>query len=231
MKYEIDRSAAPIVTCVLEEREKLVTESGLTVTRSPNTRVWTSADVRFSRRFARIVSRLRGFGRPVAAVARFCKMTGRFLTGGAFFHLVFYPRKGSGRLSFSSHYIGGTILPLSVTPKEGFLVGRGGFLASEKKVRLCNRYIGIKNGLFGEGFFLQHLTGRGTAFVDAESGVVRRELKEKEQLVCDVGMLLAASDSCTVRSRFAGCVTDAVFGGKNLFNTVVTGPGTVYLNM
>ncbi len=231
MKYIITNASSPVVVCTLEENEKLVTESGISAFSSSSIRVFTSSDVRFSRNFIKKTAAKKCFGHLDIFFARIIKILGRLLSGGALFHNTYVSQKGEGTVSFSSNYIGGTVLPLSVSNDNGYIVSKGGFLAAEKGVRLSNYVSGLKNGLLGEGLFLQKISGNGVAFIEAEGTVEKYTLKKKEHLIADVGLLLAMSDSCTLRTKHRNTLKSALLGGKSLFSTDIIGPGTVYLNV
>ncbi len=231
MKYEIKSSSSPVVVCTLAENEKLVTESGVSAVGSANIKVHTSSDVRFSRSFVKKTKAHKHLGRLYIRCARVGRTLSRILSGSALFHNVYLPRKGEGTVSLSSNYLGGTLVPLSVSGDGGYIVNKGGFFASEKGVRLSNCRLSLKDGLFGEGFFLQKLEGSGVAFIEAEGAVEKYTLKENEHLILDVGFLLAMSDSCTLRIKRRNALKTTVLGGKSLYSTDIAGPGTVYLNV
>ena len=47
--------------------------------------------------------------------------------------------------------------------------------------------------------------------------------------MCDTGVLAMMDATCTMDVRMVSSVKNAFFGGEGLFDTVVTGPGKVYL--
>lgn len=48
-------------------------------------------------------------------------------------------------------------------------------------------------------------------------------------MLIDTGYLAAMSGSCTMDIQTIKGVGNVLFGGEGLFNTVVTGPGKIYL--
>ena len=50
-----------------------------------------------------------------------------------------------------------------------------------------------------------------------------------QQMVIDTGYLAAMSGPCTMDIQTVKGVGNVLFGGEGLFNTVVTGPGKIYL--
>ena len=231
MKYEIIPSSSPVIICSLSENEKLVTESGISAYCSPNIKVHTSSDVRFSRKFVKKMTPKRYWGRLVLHWARIGKTLSRLLSGGTLFHNIYVSHKGEGTVSLSSNCIGATVIPLSVSSSGGYIVNKGGFFAAEKGVRLSNHRFSLWDGLLGEGVFLQELTGSGVAFIEAEGTAEKYILKKDEHLISDVGLLLAMSDSCTLRTKRCNNFKSAVLGGKGMYSIDIAGPGTVYLNV
>ena len=105
------------------------------------------------------------------------------------------------------------------------------FLASEAGVELSvffNKRIG--SGLFGgEGFIMQRLSGKGIAFAEFDGHVIEYDLEAGQQLVVDTGHLAAMSASCKMEIRSVPGVKNMLFGGEGIFNTVIHGPGKVWL--
>ncbi len=67
------------------------------------------------------------------------------------------------------------------------------------------------------------------AFVEIDGYVVEYELQAGQQMLIDTGYLAAMSGSCTMDIQTIKGVGNVLFGGEGLFNTVVTGPGKIYL--
>lgn len=76
---------------------------------------------------------------------------------------------------------------------------------------------------------MQRLHGTGMAFVEIDGYVVEYELQAGQQMLIDTGYLAAMSGSCTMDIQTIKGVGNVLFGGEGLFNTVVTGPGKIYL--
>ena len=55
------------------------------------------------------------------------------------------------------------------------------------------------------------------------------DLAAGQSLVVDTGYLAAMDATCSMDIQTVPGVKNMVFGGEGLFNTVVTGPGRVYL--
>ena len=91
-----------------------------------------------------------------------------------------------------------------------------------------NKKIGA--GLFGgEGFIMQKASGHGIMFAEFDGHVVEYELEAGEQIVVDTGHLAAMTASCTMEIKSVPGVKNMLFGGEGVFNTILTGPGKVWL--
>ena len=54
-------------------------------------------------------------------------------------------------------------------------------------------------------------------------------LAEGEKLIVDSGFVAAMEATCTMEIQTIKGLTNVLLGGEGLFNTVVTGPGKVWL--
>ena len=55
------------------------------------------------------------------------------------------------------------------------------------------------------------------------------DLAPGQQIIIDTGNLAAMTASCQMNVKTVSGVKNVLFGGEGLFNTVVTGPGKVWL--
>ncbi len=206
MQYQITGTPLPVVTCTLQENERMITESGAMSWMSPNMRMETTSNG--------------GIG----------KALGRMFSGENMFQNIYTAIGGQGMIAFASSFPG-TILAFDITPTNTIIVQKRGFLAAEAGVQLSvhfNQRVGA--GLFGgEGFIMQKLSGQGTAFVEIDGSVVEYELAPGQQIVVDTGILAAMTETCTMNIQQIKGVKNVLLGGEGLFNTVITGPGKVYL--
>ena len=105
------------------------------------------------------------------------------------------------------------------------------FLAGESSVKLdifFNKK--VSGGLFGgEGFILQRVSGNGTVFAEFDGHVVEYELAAGQRIVANTGHLAAMSASCTMEVQTVSGAKNILFGGEGIFNTVICGPGKVWL--
>lgn len=76
---------------------------------------------------------------------------------------------------------------------------------------------------------MQKLSGNGVVFLEFDGYVKEYELGAGQQMIIDTGYLAAMSSTCTLDIQTVPGVKNMLFGGEGFFNTVLTGPGTVYL--
>ncbi len=205
MRYNITGDPMPVVICDVDAGESMITERGSMCWMSPNMQMQTSAG---------------GLG----------KAFGRMFSGESIFQNIYTAQGGPGMIAFASSFPG-SIMPIDVDPNRPMVVQKSGFLASEQSVELSIFFQkkGMAGFFGGEGFILQKLSGRGTAFVEIDGSVVQYELQPGQSIVVDTGNLAMMDATCSVDVQTVKGVKNVLFGGEGLFNTVITGPGRVWL--
>lgn len=205
MEYEIKGETLPVVICNLKSGEKMITEKGSMSWMSPSMKMETSTNG--------------GIG----------KAFGRMFSGESMFQNI-YTAQGDGMIAFASSFPG-SIKAFVISPGNEMIFQKSAFLASEADVQLSVHFNKkFSSGLFGgEGFILQRLSGSGVAFAEFDGHVVEYNLKQGQQIIVDTGHLAAMSATCSMEIVGVPGVKNALFGGEGLFNTVVTGPGHVWL--
>ncbi|MCI5884598.1 MAG: TIGR00266 family protein [Clostridiales bacterium] len=206
MKYEIKGDTLPVVICSVENGESMITERGAMAWMSPNMKMDTNARG--------------GFGRAL----------GRMLSGDSIFQNKYTATGGPGLIAFASSFPG-SIRPFEIGPGREIILQKCAFLAAEESVELSVHFHKkAASGLFGgEGFILQRLSGQGTAFAEFDGHVVEYNLKPGQQLVIDTGHLAAMEASVQMDIQTVPGLKNMVLGGEGLFNTVLTGPGRIWL--
>ena len=158
------------------------------------------------------------------------KALGRMFAGEAMFQNRYTAQGGPGMIAFASSFPG-DIRAFEIGPGRELVVQKSGFLASEAAVELSvffQKRLGA--GLFGgEGFIMQRLSGRGIVFTEFDGFVMEYNLSAGQSIIVDTGYLAAMDATCSMDIQAVPGVKNMVFGGEGLFNTVVTGPGRVYL--
>lgn len=206
MRYEIKGETLPVVICELENGERMITEGGGMSWMSPNMKMETTTNG--------------GVGKAI----------GRMFSGEKMFQNIYTAQGGPGMIAFASSFPG-SIKAFRICPGQEMIFQKSAFLAGEAGINLSvffNKKIGA--GLFGgEGFIMQRLTGKGTAFAEFDGHVVEYELKPGQQVVIDTGHLAAMTGSCKMEIVSVPGVKNMLFGGEGFFNTVITGPGRVWL--
>lgn len=156
----------------------------------------------------------------------------RALSGESLFMTVF-TNVGTGKshAAFAAPFPG-KIIPVELKEFDGTLIcQKNAFLCAAKGVAISisfNKKIGA--GFFGgEGFIMQRLSGRGTAFIEIDGYACEYELAAGESMIVDTGYLAAMSDTCSIEVVTVPGIKNMVFGGEGIFNTVVRGPGKITL--
>ena len=196
----------PVVICQLEAGESMMTERGSMSWMSPNMRMETTSGG--------------GFG----------KALGRMFAGEAMFQNRYTAMGGPGMIAFASSFPG-DIRAFDIAPGRELIVQKSGFLASETGVELSVFFQKkLASGLFGgEGFIMQRLSGRGTAFCEFDGHIKEYDLAAGQSIVVDTGYLAAMEATCSMEVQSVPGMKNVLFGGEGLFNTVITGPGKIYL--
>ncbi len=206
IRYEIEGGNLPVVICYPEAGQTLCTESGAMSWMSPNMAMDTNT----------------GGGLK--------KMFGRMFSGESLFMNEYTAQGGAGMIAFASGFPG-SIIPYQVTPGNGIIVQKRGFLAMEKGLELSVYFQKrLGKGLFGgEGFIMQRITGDGMVFLEIDGHCKEYELAAGQSIVVDTGYLAAMSESCTMDIETVKGAKNIFLGGEGLFHTRVTGPGKVYI--
>lgn len=206
IRYEIEGGHLPVVICYPEQGQTLCTEKGAMSWMSPNMKMETNTGG--------------GIG----------KVFGRLFSGESIFMNEYSPEYGSGMIAFASSFPG-SIIPYQVTPGNGIIVQKRGFLAMEKGLDLSVYFQKrLGRGLFGgEGFIMQRISGNGMVFLEIDGHCKEYNLAHSESIIVDTGYLAAMSETCTMDIQTVKGVKNMFFGGEGIFHTRVTGPGKVYI--
>lgn len=205
MKYEIKGGSFPVAICYLENGEKMITERGSMCWMSPNMQMETKGG---------------GLG----------KMFSKAFSGESMFQNHYTARGGSGMIAFNSSFPG-EIKTVEIAPGQEMIVQKTAFLAAEAGVELSvhfHKKLGA--GFFGgEGFIMQRLSGRGIAFVEIDGDLMEYNLKPGQKIIVDTGNVAGFEPSVQMAIQTVSGAKNIMFGGEGIFNTVLTGPGRVWL--
>ncbi|MCY3000976.1 MAG: TIGR00266 family protein [Planctomycetota bacterium] len=153
------------------------------------------------------------------------------MIGGESFFVTTFTNQGSApaTVAFAAPYPG-KVLPIDLS-RGTVLCQRDAYLCSTTDAQISvafTRRFGA--GLFGgEGFILQRIEGRGTAFLHASGSVVERTLGQGETLRVDTGCIVAMESEVDYDIQMVRGVKSFLFGGEGLFFAALRGPGRVWL--
>ena len=205
MQYEIKGGGFPVVICTLEKGETMITEKGSMAWMSPNMQMETHGG---------------GLG----------KMFSKAFSGESMFQNHFTARGGDGMIAFCSSFPG-QVKAVQIAPGQEMIVQKSSFLASEAGVNLSIHFQKkLGAGFFGgEGFIMQRLSGSGMAFVEIDGELVEYDLKPYQKIIVDTGYVAGFESTVQMDVQAVSGAKNVLFGGEGLFNTVLTGPGRVWL--
>ena len=205
MRYEIQGRNFPVVICQLENGERMVTEKGSMVWMSPNMQMETKGG---------------GLG----------KMFSKAFSGESMFQNIYTARGGPGMIAFGSSFPG-EIRPITIAPGREMILQKSAFLAAEPGVELSIHFSKkLGAGLFGgEGFIMQRLSGSGTAFVEIDGDLIEYDLQPGQKIIVDTGNVAGFTAGVQMDIQTVPGAKNMLFGGEGIFNTVLTGPGRVWL--
>ena len=137
---------------------------------------------------------------------------------------------GNGLIAFASSFPG-SIRAFNIAPGQEIVAQKSAFLASTAGVDMSvffQKRFGA--GLFGgEGFIMQKISGQGVAFLEFDGHIKEYDLAPGQQIIVDTGYLAAMTATCSIDIQSVPGIKNALLGGEGLFNTVVSGPGKVWL--
>ncbi len=202
MQYEIKGNTLPVLLCRLEPGEEIICESG--------SMSWMDEGIE-------MITEGGGLG----------KVFGRMVSGENLFTNR-YVAKRAGEIAFASS-VPGSVIALEVTPEHPIIAQKGTFLASTPGVEysvFLQKKLG-KAFFGGEGLIMQKFSGSGLVFLEVDGFAVEYDLAPGEKKVIDTGYLVSMDATCNMEVVTIKGVTNVLFGGEGLFNTVVSGPGHI----
>ena len=207
MQYKIEGEPLPVVICELAPQETMICEKGAMSWMTGNMQMETKTGGG-------------GLG----------KLFGRALSGESIFLNRYTANGGAGLIAFASSFPG-SIRAYNIAPGSEIVAQKGAFLAATDGVGLSvffQKRFGA--GFFGgEGFIMQKISGNGICFLEFDGYVKEYTLRAGESMILDTGYLAAMDATCSVDVQGVGGIKNALFGGEGFFNTVVTGPGRIWV--
>ena len=204
MQYRIDGGSLPAVIITLGAGETIKSEVG--------GRAWSRGPIKTETKGGSIG-----------------KALGRMLSGESLF-MSHYTAEGAAEIAFTSSFPG-RIVARELGEGESMICQKSAFLCASEGVELSvhlQKKLGA--GLFGgEGFIMQKVTGPGLVFFEVDGFSPEYDLEPGEQLVCDTGVVALMDATCQMDVQMVKGVKNMLLGGEGLIDTVITGPGKVYL--
>ena len=204
MQYRIEGGNLPALIISLNPGETIVSETG--------GRTWSRGP---------ILTETKGGGVG--------KALGRMLSGESLF-LSHYTAQGPAEIAFTSSFPG-RIVARELKAGESVICQKSAFLCATAGVEL-SAHLQKKLGaglVGGEGFIMQKVTGPGLAFFEFDGYCPEYILAPGEQIVCDTGVMAMMDETCTMDVQMVKGAKNLLLGGEGLFDTIITGPGRVYL--
>ncbi len=204
MQFEIKGAPFPVAVCNLAAGEAVKCQKGAMCWMSPNMQMETSSG---------------GIG----------KMFTKAFTGEALHENKYTAQGGPGMIAFGSG-VPGNILAIDLTGGRTIIAQKRSFLASEMGVNVEVQSQMNKSGLLGgEGMFMQKFSGQGYVFIEVDGSTVEYELQPGQSMIVDSGSLAAMEATVRMDVQRVQGLKNMVAGGEGFYNTVLTGPGRIWL--
>ncbi len=150
-----------------------------------------------------------------------------------------YTNKGNKEenVSLAGNMPFGVLIPLNLDEHNGAVFAkRGAYFASDRSVSVRAKMLQAASctacccaGMPPVGQLISGPSG-SMAFLLGSGTVMKKELADGEKILLSTEALVAFTDGMSVDVRTVGSCTTCCFGGEGCFNTVMTGPGTVYVH-
>ena len=205
MQYQIQGQPYPVVVLTVEPEETVLCQKGAMAWMTPNMEMQTKGG---------------GLG----------KMFSRAFTGESMFQNHYTAKGGQGMIAFASA-VPGEIMPVQISPERSIVAQKSAFLASEVGVNFELFFQKkLAGGFFGgEGFIMQRLSGSGMAFAEVDGELVEYDLAPGQQMIVDTGCVLGFDSTVSINIQQVKGLKNKLLGGEGFFNTVLTGPGKIWL--
>jgi uncharacterized protein (TIGR00266 family) len=204
MQYKIDGGNLPVLKCLLEAGESMQCEGG--------SMAWMDDGIEMSTEGGSIG-----------------KVFGRMFTNEKLF-MNRYTARQTGEIAFSSSFPG-SIRCIEITPDRPVIAQKGSFLAATEGIDVSVFFQKKVGTMFfgGEGLIMEQFSGKGLVFLEVDGSAHEYDLAPGQKKILDTGYLVAMDNTCSMDVVTIKGVKNVLFGGEGLFNTVVTGPGHIWL--
>ncbi|MDE3106095.1 MAG: TIGR00266 family protein [Acidobacteriota bacterium] len=210
MQSQITGTTMPVLECLLQPGESLISEAGELS--------WMSSSIQMTTH-----TQMAGGGGFFGAFKR-------VVAGGTLFMTEYQAFGAPGEVAFAAK-VPGHIVPVPVGNGYEYMVHRHGFLCATPQVQLTLGFQqSLGAGIFGgDGFILQRITGNGTAWLELSGELVARDLQPGEMLRVHPGHVGAFQTSVSFQIVTVPGIKNMIFGGDGIFLAALTGPGRVWL--
>ncbi len=214
MRYEVRNAPLCVLILGLDAGESVECQSGAMSWMTPNMDMKTGL----------------GGGGAKGLLGGLAKMAKNAVTGESIFRNTYTAMGAPGEIALASSFPG-DIIPFELSGGRAIVAQKSAYLANSQGVNMelfFQRKAGA--GFFGgEGFIMQKFSGDGIVFLEINGGIINYDLAPGQSMIVDTGYLAAMEATCSIDVQTVKGVGNVLAGGEGLFNTVVTGPGRIWL--
>lgn len=205
MKYSIEGGTLPVVRVQLEAGETMISEAG--------GRAWSKGQITTE----------------TTSEGGAKKALGRMFSGESLF-MSKYTAEEASEIAFTSSFPG-LILAIDLEPGKSIIAQKKAFLCGTYGIELAVHFQKKLGAGFagGEGFVMQRITGPGIVFLEIDGHCIEYDLDQGERIIADTGVLAVMEETCSMDIEKIKGAKNIFLGGEGLFDTIITGPGKVYL--
>jgi uncharacterized protein (AIM24 family) len=154
----------------------------------------------------------------------------RVVGGGGLFITRYEAVSGEGIIAFAAK-LPGHIMPVDITPGQGFFVHRHGWLCGTPGITPS---IGLqqsfRGGMWGgDGFILQRLEGEGRAWIELSGELIHYTLNPGQTLLVHPGHVGMFEETVQFQITRVPGIANLAFGADGFHLVALTGPGQVWL--
>jgi uncharacterized protein (TIGR00266 family) len=214
MQAQVKGSTMPVLEMILDPGEAVISDHGELSWMTPNMQMTQTTQTGG------------GGGGGGGLMAGLKRMVG----GGSLFLTRYEATAGQGMVTFAAK-MPGHIIPLEVGSPGGYYVHRHGWVCGTPEVVPTMGFQQSLGGMIfgGEGFVLQKLEGRGTAWVELSGELTTYELGAGQSLLVHPGHVGVFADTVTFEVHRVQGIANRYFGADGHWLVTLTGPGKIWL--
>jgi uncharacterized protein (AIM24 family) len=211
MQADIKGTTLPVLEVTLQQGEQVISTHGELSWMTPNVQMAQTTNTG-------------GSGSGLMAGLK------RVVGGGGLFLTRYEAVSGSGIVAFAAK-LPGHIMPVDISPGQGFLVHRHGWLCGTPGITPS---IGLqqsfRGGMWGgDGFVLQKLEGQGTAWIELSGELTTYDLPPMQGLLVHPGHIGMFQGTVQFSVTRMPGISNMVFGDDGFHLVSLIGPGRVWL--